>query len=137
MFCMQIQEYKAKHDRVINAINVLTASVKEMTFKRGVIPSKSISYPYTPLEIKVLAVVSFKERHIRVYDSMSQRRRSGLLSEIQKLAKILATYLDISGFLGQNIRTDWLTIEAYQDKMGNPFDVQYVERISQQIIGTI
>ncbi|PHT83836.1 hypothetical protein T459_12279 [Capsicum annuum] len=47
------QDCKAKHDRVINVINTLTASVKEMTSKRGVIPSKRISYPYTPLEIKV------------------------------------------------------------------------------------
>ena len=37
---------------MINAINALTASVKEMTSKRGVIPSKRISYPDTPLEIK-------------------------------------------------------------------------------------
>ncbi|KAF3673862.1 hypothetical protein FXO38_05480 [Capsicum annuum] len=46
------QDCKAKHDRVINAINTLTASIKEMTSKRGVIPSKRISYPYTSLEIK-------------------------------------------------------------------------------------
>ncbi|PHT73178.1 hypothetical protein T459_23963 [Capsicum annuum] len=44
------QDCKAKHDVVINA---LTASVKKMTSKRGVIPSKRISYPYTPREIKV------------------------------------------------------------------------------------
>ncbi|PHT35992.1 Type I inositol 1,4,5-trisphosphate 5-phosphatase 2 [Capsicum baccatum] len=46
------QDCKAKHDGVINAINALTASVKEMTSKRGVIPSKRISYPYTLLEIQ-------------------------------------------------------------------------------------
>ncbi|PHU19254.1 hypothetical protein BC332_10405 [Capsicum chinense] len=42
----------AKCDGVINAISALTASVKEMISKRGVIPSKSISYPDTLLEIK-------------------------------------------------------------------------------------
>ncbi|PHU13350.1 hypothetical protein BC332_14555 [Capsicum chinense] len=46
------QDCKAKHDGVINVINSLTVSVKEMTSKRGVIPSKRISYPDTPLEIK-------------------------------------------------------------------------------------
>ncbi|PHU29318.1 hypothetical protein BC332_01411 [Capsicum chinense] len=46
------QDYKAKHDGVINAINALTASVKKITSKRAVIPSKRISYPYTLLEIK-------------------------------------------------------------------------------------
>ncbi|PHT80889.1 hypothetical protein T459_13904 [Capsicum annuum] len=43
---------EAKHNRVINVINALTASVKKMTSKRGVIPLKRISYPDTPLEIK-------------------------------------------------------------------------------------
>ncbi|PHU06088.1 hypothetical protein BC332_26910 [Capsicum chinense] len=43
---------KAKHDVVINAINALTASVKELTSKMGVIPSKRILYSSTPLEIK-------------------------------------------------------------------------------------
>ncbi|PHT62610.1 hypothetical protein T459_33505 [Capsicum annuum] len=46
------QDCKAKHDGVINAINVLNSSVKEMESKRDVILSKRISYPYTPLEIK-------------------------------------------------------------------------------------
>ncbi|PHU29466.1 hypothetical protein BC332_01559 [Capsicum chinense] len=46
------QDYKMNHDGVINAINALTASVKEMTSKRSVIPSKKISYPDAPLEIK-------------------------------------------------------------------------------------
>ncbi|PHU11853.1 hypothetical protein BC332_18783 [Capsicum chinense] len=51
------QDCKAKHDGVINAINALTASVKEMTSKWGVIPTKKISYPDTPLEIKVNVIV--------------------------------------------------------------------------------
>ncbi|PHU28812.1 hypothetical protein BC332_00905 [Capsicum chinense] len=256
------QDCKAKHNIVINAINALTASVKEMVSNRGVIPSKRISYLYTPLEIKaakrrrkdtfktsssikksksamplslscanvqytratrehhepkkvdvtvetpteehnsqliihqllpkkkkkwslycqqqpkvsrneecliniikgfsipsvlhwhlvdevyipinycdefhwVLAVVVLKERRIRVYDSMSRRRCFGLSFEIQKLTKILPTYLDMSGFLDQKVRTDWSMIEAYQDKMTNPFDVQYVEGIDQQTIGSL
>ncbi|PHT75377.1 hypothetical protein T459_18899 [Capsicum annuum] len=49
----------------------------------------------------VLAVVVLKKRRIRVYDSMSRRRRSGPSSEIQKMAKILPTYLDMSDFLDQ------------------------------------
>ncbi|KAF3630769.1 hypothetical protein FXO38_17149 [Capsicum annuum] len=73
------------------------------------------------------------ERRISVYDSMSRRK----YSEIQKLAKILPTYLDMNGFLDLKVRTDWSMIEAYQDKMGNPFDVQYVEGVSQQTIGSL
>ncbi|PHU17392.1 hypothetical protein BC332_13087 [Capsicum chinense] len=266
------QDCKAKHDGVINFINALTAFVKEMTSKRGVIPSKRISYPYTPLEIKtakrrkkdtskasssiekskiatplslsftvvqyesyvaidgssvrnyhtsliylfefiltndssivdvtveatteehnitvdnpstaskeeekaepvslgerknclfegisaslpwnlvdevyisinygdefhwVLAFVVLKERRIRVYDSKSRRRRSTLSSEIQKLAKILPTYLNMSIFLDQKVHTDWSSIETYWDKIGNSFDVQYVEGIAQQTIGIL
>ncbi|PHT66440.1 hypothetical protein T459_30865 [Capsicum annuum] len=82
----------------------------------------------------MLAVVILKERHIRVYDSMSGRRRCGPSFEIKKLAKIFPTYLDMSGFSNQKVRTNWSTIEAYWDKMGNLFDVQYVEGISQQTI---
>ncbi|PHT96945.1 hypothetical protein BC332_34129 [Capsicum chinense] len=48
----KFQDCKVKHDGVINAINVQTASVKKMTSTRGVIPSKRISYPDIPLEIK-------------------------------------------------------------------------------------
>ncbi|KAF3659245.1 hypothetical protein FXO37_14039 [Capsicum annuum] len=251
------QDFKLKHNRVINVINALTASVKKMASKRGVILSKRISYPYTLLEIKVakrrrkdsskslssikkskiamplslsctvvqcaraireqhepkkvdvtvkatveehnitidnpsttskeeekveppkvsrnkkcliniikgfsisdglpsllvdevyipincgdefywvLSIVILKEKRIRVYDSISQRRHSGPSSQIQNLDKILPTYLDMSGFLDQKFCTDWSTIEAYRDKMGNPFDVQYIEGISQQTIGSL
>ena len=78
-----------------------------------------------------------KRERIRVYESMSRRRRFGLSSEIQKLAKILPTYLDMSGFLDQKVHTNWSMIEAYQDKMGNLFEVQYVEGIAQQPIGIL
>ncbi|PHT87272.1 hypothetical protein T459_09378 [Capsicum annuum] len=46
------QDCRAKHDVVINAINALTASVKELTSKRGLIPSKRILFLSTPLEIR-------------------------------------------------------------------------------------
>ncbi|KAF3684087.1 hypothetical protein FXO37_01512 [Capsicum annuum] len=57
----------------------------------------------------VLAVVVLKERHIRVYDSMFRRRRFGPLSEIQKLAEIFPTYLDMSDFLDQKEMNTQLT----------------------------
>ncbi|KAF3669115.1 hypothetical protein FXO37_09202 [Capsicum annuum] len=46
------QDCRVKHDVVINAINALTASVKELTSKRGLILSKRILFPYAPLEIR-------------------------------------------------------------------------------------
>ncbi|PHT44701.1 hypothetical protein CQW23_13859 [Capsicum baccatum] len=179
-----------------------------MTSKRGVILSKRISYPYTPLEIKVakrrrkdiskasssnekskigtplslsctvvqcatatgeqyklksipaslpwnlvdevyipiiygdefhwvLTVVVLKKRRIRVYDSMSRRRRFRPSSEIQKLGKILPTYLDMSGFLDQKFHTNWSMIEAYRTKMGNPFDIKYLEGIARHTISSL
>ncbi|PHT76223.1 hypothetical protein T459_19745 [Capsicum annuum] len=46
------QDCRAKHDVMINAINALTASVKEFTSKRGLIPSKRILFPSVSLEIR-------------------------------------------------------------------------------------
>ncbi|PHT70865.1 hypothetical protein T459_25969 [Capsicum annuum] len=68
---------------------------------------------------------------------MSRRRCSRPSSEIQKLAKILPTYLDMSGFLDQKVHTYWSMIKAYWDKIANPFDVQYIKEIAQQTIGSL
>ncbi|KAF3669443.1 hypothetical protein FXO37_09033 [Capsicum annuum] len=124
---------KAKHDEVINTINALTASVKELTSKRGVIPSKRISYPYTSLEIMV-----------------SKRKRKEISEALSSIEKSkIANHLSFSCTFDQSTRatgeqhelkkicTDWSTIEAYRDKMGNPFDVEYVEGIAQQSIGSL
>ncbi|KAF3638741.1 hypothetical protein FXO37_24236 [Capsicum annuum] len=46
------QDCRAKHDVVINVINALTASIKELTSKRGPISSKRILFPFAPLEIR-------------------------------------------------------------------------------------
>ncbi|PHT38070.1 hypothetical protein CQW23_21643 [Capsicum baccatum] len=43
----------------------------------------------------------------------------------------------MSGFLDQKVRTDWSTIKAYRDKIANPFDVQYIDGIAQQTIGSL
>ncbi|PHU23276.1 hypothetical protein BC332_08383 [Capsicum chinense] len=99
---------KAKRDGVINVIYALTASVKEMTSKRGIILSKRISYPCTLLEIKA-----------------SKRRRKDTSKASSSIEK------------NQKVRSDWSMIEAYRDKMGNPFDVQSIEGIAQQIIGRL
>ncbi|PHU03189.1 hypothetical protein BC332_28440 [Capsicum chinense] len=60
------QDCKAKHDGVINTINALTASVKELTSKRGFILSKRISYPYTPLEIKMDVTIEATAKHYNI-----------------------------------------------------------------------
>ncbi|PHU07034.1 hypothetical protein BC332_23523 [Capsicum chinense] len=133
-YCQQQPEVFQNKECLINII-------KGFTIPAG-LPWHLVDEVYIPINYSdelhwVLAVVILKERRIRVYDSMLQRRRYGPSSEIQKLAKILPTYLDMSGFLDQKVRTDWSMIEAYRDKMVNPFNVQYVDGIAQQTIGRL
>ncbi|KAF3686038.1 hypothetical protein FXO37_00021 [Capsicum annuum] len=121
-------EVSRNEKRLINIIKGFSISVG--------LPWHLIDEVYIPINCGdefhwVLAVVVLQDRRIRVYESMSRTICCGPSSEIQKLAKILPTYLDISGFLDQKVHTNWSTIEAYRDKMGNPFDVQYVEGITQ------
>ncbi|KAF3672645.1 putative protein EIN4-like [Capsicum annuum] len=133
-YCQQLPEVFRNEECLINII-------KDFSISAG-LPWHLVDEVYIPINCGdefhwVLAVVVLKERRIRVYDSMLRRRRSGPSFEIQKLAKILPTYLDMSDFLDQKIRTNWSTIEAYQEKMANPFDVQYVDGIAQQTIGSL
>ncbi|PHT74095.1 hypothetical protein T459_21372 [Capsicum annuum] len=74
-------------NRVINAINALTASVKEITSKRGVILSKRISYPYTLLEIKVDVIVeaTAEEHNITVDNPLTASKKK------EKIEPILST----------------------------------------------
>ncbi|PHU04867.1 hypothetical protein BC332_25689 [Capsicum chinense] len=125
-YCQQQPEVFQNEKCLINIIKVFSIPVS--------LPCHLIDEVYIPINCVdefhwVLAVVVLKERRIQVYDSMSGRRNFGSSPEIQKLAKILPTYLDISGFLNQKVHTNWSTIEAYRGKMDNPFDVEYVEGI--------
>ncbi|XP_070018236.1 uncharacterized protein [Nicotiana sylvestris] len=72
----------------------------------------------------VLAVVSFKERCIKVYDSYrSAGHDAYVVSEIDKLAKLVPLYLSISGFYRDSQGIDWSTYSAYTDKSHNdPFE---------------
>ncbi|XP_075092526.1 uncharacterized protein LOC142172749 [Nicotiana tabacum] len=72
----------------------------------------------------VLAVVSFKERCIKVYDSYrSAGHDAYAVSEIDKLAKLVPLYLSISGFYRDSQGIDWSTYSAYTDKSHNdPFE---------------
>ncbi|PHU00274.1 hypothetical protein BC332_30061 [Capsicum chinense] len=109
-YCQQQPEVFRNKECLINII-------KGFSIPAG-LPWHLVDEVYIPINIGdkfhwVLVVVVLKERRIQVYDSMSRRRRSGPSSEIQKLAKILPTYLDMSGFLDQKVRTDWSAIETY------------------------
>ncbi|KAF3653145.1 putative protein EIN4-like [Capsicum annuum] len=133
-YCQQQLEVSRNEECLINII-------KGFSILAG-LPWYLVDKVYIPINCGdefhwVLTVVVLIARCIRVYDSMSRRRRSRPSSEIQKMEKILPTYLDMSGFLDQKVRTDWSTIEAYRNKMANPFDVQYVDEIAQQTIGNL
>ncbi|PHT50500.1 hypothetical protein CQW23_10247 [Capsicum baccatum] len=88
----------------------------------------------------VLAVIVLKERTIRVYDSLSSRKKSEPPTEKRKLAAMLPNYLSGSDFFEKIERVDWSILKAYEGKLGlqtgeishNPFDVEYVQNIPQQ-----
>ncbi|PHT94337.1 hypothetical protein T459_02219 [Capsicum annuum] len=129
------EKYCQQQPRVSRNEECLINIIRGFSISAG-LPWHLIDKVYIPINCGdefhwVLAAVVLKERRIRVYDSMSQRRYSGPSSEIQKLDKILSTYLDMSVFLDQKVRTNWSTIEAYRNKMANPFDVQYIDGIAQ------
>ncbi|PHU11905.1 hypothetical protein BC332_18835 [Capsicum chinense] len=133
-YCQQYPKVFRNEECLINIIKGFSIPV--------VLPWNLVDDVYIPINCgdefySVLFFIVLKERHIRVYDLMSRKRYSKPSFEMSKLAKILPNYLDMSGFLDQKVRTDWSTIEAYRDKMANSFDVQYVDGISQQTIGSL
>ncbi|PHT49841.1 hypothetical protein CQW23_09588 [Capsicum baccatum] len=65
----------------------------------------------------VLAVIVLKERLIRVYDSLSSKRKKEPPIEIQKLEVMLQTYLSDNGFYDKTKRTDWPSLETYKEKI--------------------
>ena len=81
----------------------------------------------------VLAVVALKEQCIKVYDFTSSNRFiRKLSSEIQKMATMLPKYLQLSGFLKKNERTNWSVLKCYQGKnKSHPFEVNHVTSIPQ------
>ncbi|PHU29079.1 hypothetical protein BC332_01172 [Capsicum chinense] len=117
-YCKQQPEVFQHEEYLINII-------KDFSIPAG-LPWHLVDEVYIPINCGdefhwVLVSVVLKERRIRVYDSMSRRRRSGSLSKIQKIAKILPTYLDMSGFLDQKVRIDWDC---------SPFVAAYAEYLS-------
>ncbi|KAH0696337.1 hypothetical protein KY289_013819 [Solanum tuberosum] len=90
----------------------------------------------------VLAVVSLKERLIRVYDSSLSIRIKVSSGEIKKLAILLSSYLpylhDI-GFFDQTEQTDWSSLDVYNDSQTSMllgpehvFQVEFIQDIMQQ-----
>ncbi|PHT53239.1 hypothetical protein CQW23_07701 [Capsicum baccatum] len=88
----------------------------------------------------VLIVIVLKKRLIRVYDSLSSKRKKEPPIEIQKLVVMPPTYLSDNCFYEKTERTDWPTLEAYKGRLAQqtdfvneiPFDVNYVQNIPQQ-----
>ncbi|PHT33880.1 hypothetical protein CQW23_25680 [Capsicum baccatum] len=88
----------------------------------------------------VFAMIFLKKRLIRVYDSLSSKRKKEPPTEIQKLAVMLPTYLLDNGFYDKTERTDWPSVEACKGKITQqtclvneiPFDIDYVQNIPQQ-----
>ncbi|PHT35688.1 hypothetical protein CQW23_23388 [Capsicum baccatum] len=120
-YCQQQSKVSQNEECLINII-------KGFSIPDG-LPWHLINEVYIPINCGdefhwVLGVVVLKKRRILVYYSMSQRRRSEPSSEISKLAKILPTYLDVSGFLDQKI--NWKISINVTDDQPVPTDNQSV-----------
>ncbi|PHT77779.1 hypothetical protein T459_15831 [Capsicum annuum] len=109
------------------------------------LPWNLVDKVYVPINCNqnfhwVLAVIALKDRRIRVYNSLSNIRNMDSSPEIHKLAVMLPTFLSDSEFFEQTSRTDWPNLDAYSNKMSdttqllntNPFEVEYVQNITQQ-----
>ncbi|PHU13426.1 hypothetical protein BC332_14631 [Capsicum chinense] len=109
------------------------------------LPWNLVDKVYVPINCNqnfhwVLAVIALKDRRIRVYNSLSNLRNMDSSPKIHKLAVMLPTFLSDSEFFEQTSRTDWPNLDAYRDKMSdttqllntNPFEVEYVQNITQQ-----
>ncbi|PHT99316.1 hypothetical protein BC332_31755 [Capsicum chinense] len=133
-FCQQQYEVLRNEECLINII-------KGFSIPLG-LPWYLVVEVYIPMNCRyefywVLAVVVLKERCIRVYDSMLQRRYFGPSSEseIQKMAKVLPTYLDINDFLDQKICTNCflkckdcgLFVTAYAEYLAMNYKYQMVD----------
>ncbi|PHT56814.1 hypothetical protein CQW23_05300 [Capsicum baccatum] len=86
------------------------------------LPWHQVDEVYVPINCNenfhwVLAVIALEDRRIRVYDSLSRRRNTESITEIQKLAKMLPTYLSDNKFYDEISRTDWPNLETYRDKI--------------------
>ncbi|PHT80977.1 hypothetical protein T459_13992 [Capsicum annuum] len=105
-----VVKYCQQKSKIFRNEQCLINIIKGFSIRAG-LPWHLVDEVYIPINCGdefhwVLAVVILKERRILVYDSMSRRRRSRPSPEIQKLVKILPTYLDMSDFLDQKVRTD-------------------------------
>ncbi|PHT83975.1 hypothetical protein T459_12418 [Capsicum annuum] len=118
------------------------------------LPWHQVDKVYVPINCNenfhwVLAIITQKDKRIRVYDSLSRQRNTKSITEIQKLAKMLPTYLSDNKFYDETSRTDWPNLETYRDKITqttqilneHPFDVEdcgvfvagYAEYLSEEM----
>ncbi|PHU14826.1 hypothetical protein BC332_16031 [Capsicum chinense] len=138
------QQVYAESVRVALIEEAITHIIKGYCMPYG-LPWHQVDEVYVPINCNenfhwVLAVIVLKDRRIRVYDSLSRRRNTKSITEIQKLAKMLPTYLSDNKFYDETSRTNWPNLETYRDKITqttqilneHPFDVEYVQHIMQQ-----
>ncbi|KAF3649636.1 hypothetical protein FXO37_18889 [Capsicum annuum] len=137
------QDY-VEYVHVVLIEEAITHIIKGYCMPSG-LPWHQVDEVYVPINCNenfhwVLAVIALKDKRIRVYDSLSRRRSTKSITEIQKLAKMLPTYLSDNNFYDETSRTDWPNLETYRDKITqtiqilneHTFDVEYVQHIMQK-----
>ncbi|PHT39940.1 hypothetical protein CQW23_18794 [Capsicum baccatum] len=107
------------------------------------VPWHTVDHIFIPINVKakhhwVFAVISFNDRCIYVYDSLSSAGHdAGVLAEVEKLAKVIAICLVACKFYEKK-GIDIATHPNYKsyDKM-DLFDVYVVEDLPQQLSGSL
>ncbi|XP_059310273.1 uncharacterized protein LOC132061477 [Lycium ferocissimum] len=108
------------------------------------VPWHFVDYVFIPVNVKdknhwLLAVLSFMDRRLYVYDSYrSAGHDAAVKSEIDKLASLLPLYLHLTDFYVEKKGIDFTHHPAYKDKApADKFEVVFVDNLPQQSPGSM
>ncbi|KAM3267170.1 hypothetical protein P3S67_032634 [Capsicum chacoense] len=126
------QDASAKTDEVADMEMTLINTIKGSSPRIGQ-PWHLIDEVFVPINCDgafhwILTVIELQDRCIRVYDSMASSRKRTQTSEIEKLAVMIPTYLQLNNFFEQKVPTNWIALTSYKRKTGR----DHVSDIAQQ-----
>ncbi|MCD7449316.1 hypothetical protein HAX54_051058, partial [Datura stramonium] len=102
------------------------------------VPWNTVDEVFIPINCKekyhwVLAVLSFRYRSIRIYDSYrAVDHDASVIADVEKLAKLLPHYLTLSGFYNEKRGIEWSRNKSYMDKApSEALDIEFVNNLPQ------
>ncbi|XP_060195755.1 uncharacterized protein LOC132625008 [Lycium barbarum] len=108
------------------------------------VPWHFVDYVFIPVNVKhknhwLLAVLSFMDRRLYVYDSYrSAGHDAAVKAEVDKLVSLLPLYLHLTDFYVEKKGIDFTHHPAYKDKApADKFEVVFVDNLPQQSPGSM